>query len=118
MRIKIGPQSLWIAHIIIFMVFWSINSTLIATGHYDVSKFDSLGSKIMDALYLTITTHTTTGYGDITPISPVSKFFAATHQIIVYMITAGFIIFSLNDLKRVAPTPEPTVLTRMRSAIL
>ena len=45
----------------------------------------------VDCLYFSASTHTTVGYGDLTPKSPVAKLTATAHMLIVFAIViTGF----------------------------
>lgn len=96
-NIKFAPYQFWMIHLLIFLVYWTVNILLMTTGHYNIDTTKVVGNNIVDAFYLTITTHTTTGYGDISPKSHLSKFLVASHQLLVYLLTAGFLVINATS---------------------
>ena len=47
----------------------------------------------VDCLYFSASTHTTVGYGDLTPKSPVAKLTATAHMLIVFAIVVSSFTF-------------------------
>ncbi|AGE55742.1 potassium channel protein kcv [Acanthocystis turfacea Chlorella virus MN0810.1] len=47
----------------------------------------------VDCLYFSASTHTTVGYGDLTPKSPVAKLTATAHMMIVFAIVVSSFTF-------------------------
>jgi hypothetical protein len=92
MVFKYGTD-LVIVHVLIFLVFLSLNYAFMlmnSTGDYFVSKT----SGIIDALYYTTATHTTTGFGDVVPVATTTKLISTAHMMSVFMFTVG--IMSLH----------------------
>lgn len=85
-------RSLWISapKIFIFFFFVLILVTSMGTIMYMIegtnpnSNFDN----IPNSIYWAIVTMTTVGYGDITPVTPVGRFFSAVIMLIGYTIIA------------------------------
>nr|QLC35874.1 potassium channel protein kcv [Acanthocystis turfacea Chlorella virus Island-Lake_Medium] len=48
--------------------------------------FSNADPSWVDCLYFAASTHTTVGYGDLTPKSPVAKLTATAHMLIVFAI--------------------------------
>jgi hypothetical protein len=95
-----------IIHLIIFTIFLIINFILFFNNenkiHY-LTENDSSST----ALYFTITTHSTTGYGDVSPVSFPARFCAGLHQIILLIFTTGIIsmtLFTQNNINDTGPT--------------
>ena len=83
------------------LVFWILVAAhLIACGWIFIggpTEFDSNGQTYLEAFYWTVTTLTTIGYGDITPVEPVQFVFV----IIIMLIGAaiyGFIIGNIANI--------------------
>lgn len=85
-------------HVMIFATFFVINLFMMDDPytHFDFSTIVKgvkkvRLNKIVDAMYITSTTHTSTGYGDISPKSTRAKILAVLHQGCVFIFTAGIL---------------------------
>lgn len=85
-------RSLWISapKIFIFFFFVLILVTSMGTIMYMIEGADpnSNFNNIPNSIYWAIVTMTTVGYGDITPVTPVGRFFSAVIMLIGYTIIA------------------------------
>lgn len=85
-------RSLWISapKISIFFFFVLILVTSMGTIMYMIEGThpDSEFNNIPNSIYWAIVTMTTVGYGDITPVTPVGRFFSAVIMLIGYTIIA------------------------------
>jgi hypothetical protein len=95
--ISLGDQKIIGAHLGIFAIFSILNFVLLINNHYNESNLSFIKS-VWYSIYVTSTTHTSTSYGDITPLSDTAKLSALTHQWFVYFLTAGFIVFNAQKL--------------------
>ena len=55
--------------------------------------FSNTDPSWVDCLYFSASTHTTVGYGDLTPKSPVAKLVATAHMMIVFAIVVSSFTF-------------------------
>ena len=80
-------------HALIFVVFCVINLFMLQDPqtHFTISKYDLRQPTWVNAIYITSTTHTSTGYGDISPKSLMAKMYAVCHQTCVFLLMAGAI---------------------------
>ncbi|AUF82121.1 putative ion channel [Tetraselmis virus 1] len=69
-------------HIILIITFFVINLTINITNKNAFSK----ELTTLDVFYYTVTTWTTTGYGDIYPVITVSKMIAVTKMLLFLVI--------------------------------
>ena len=72
--------------------------SVVLVGTIGFSYLDGMG--IVDALYLTVITITTVGYGDVVPLSAASKIFASILSIFgigAFLTMIPFLIFSLIE---------------------
>lgn len=100
-------KDLIIYYFVLLLIFWFINTFLMYNGHftynttplipnlnnsYDTTPKTGKDSNILiDSLYFTTISQTSTGYGDITPATPIAKFLTTIHLLLAYGIV-GFII--------------------------
>nr|QLC35873.1 potassium channel protein kcv [Acanthocystis turfacea Chlorella virus IL-M] len=76
---------LLIIHLSILVIFTTIYKMLPG------GMFSNTDPSWVDCLYFSASTHTTVGYGDLTPKSPVAKLTATAHMLIVFAIViSGF----------------------------
>lgn len=65
---------------------------------YDAETFlEKITKAFNNSIYYTLTTHTTVGFGDMYPISLVSKFTTALHIGLVCLFSVGALHFSSKD---------------------
>ena len=74
---------------------WAASALLIGTMTYHYLE----GWSLLDALYFSVITLATVGYGDLTPTTPIAKIFT-----IVYVINGLSILLALFDRIRVVRT--------------
>jgi len=55
----------------------------------DNDSFTKKDMDIFDATYYAITTHTTLGFGDISPTKPLSRFLTMIHSLGVFFLLLG-----------------------------
>jgi hypothetical protein len=92
-------KNLIIFYFILLFVFWIINTNLLYNKHliyntapivnndYDTTpKIGKDSYVILDGLYYTIVSQTSTGYGDITPATPLAKIIISLHLMITYTL--------------------------------
>lgn len=74
--------------IFIFLFFISIISVIVGAMMYVVEEGENGFKSIPESIYWAIVTITTVGYGDISPVTPVGKFFAIVLMLCGYSIIA------------------------------
>jgi hypothetical protein len=74
-----------ILQIIIILFFWSIHMLLY---NEDVGHYKGINPKnwVFDLFYFTTSTHSTVGYGDITPSKIASRLTAVFHQLVLIFL--------------------------------
>nr|QLC35906.1 potassium channel protein kcv [Acanthocystis turfacea Chlorella virus mid_9.1] len=83
-------MKLLLSHIVILICFTVIYKMLPG------GMFSDADPSWFDCLYFSTATHTTTGYGDLTPKSPVAKLVTTVHMLTVFAIViSGFAGFKL-----------------------
>jgi voltage-gated potassium channel len=70
------------ANIMIFAFFSTCYMYFGFKEHFDTPN------TLSNVLYYAATTHTTTGYGDITPKTPLGRFLATAHMLSVWILIA------------------------------
>ncbi len=94
---RIFNKHLNIARLISIQLFIMISFAIFYyyIGTADNSHFRIVDGKItpLKALYLSIVTQTTVGYGDIAPISPISRVVAMIQMILGYVVIANILQF-------------------------
>ncbi len=97
-----------IAAYILFAMFWASVYVTIERGNPGAFKIpDPSGSSLADLLYFSFVTQTTLGYGDITPVGPVTRQFAGVQamagQLYVAILVAWLVgVGTAQYLKRKA----------------
>ena len=88
-------MSLQIIVIIIFSFFYYLIGRKNNTHFIKKSRYGHRPIKInlIDALFLSVTTQSTIGYGSITPISPIAKTISMIQMILIYLFIGGEILF-------------------------
>jgi voltage-gated potassium channel len=96
-----------------FMVFWSLLAVVFACLYRiaDLTTpeplFAVLGTparlEFGEALYFSVVTLATVGYGDITPIAPLSRMLAVAQMVLGLLL----LLFGVNELIRYAEPPPP-----------
>jgi voltage-gated potassium channel len=74
--------------IFIFLFFISIISVIVGALMYVVEQGENGFKSIPESIYWAIVTITTVGYGDISPVTPIGKFFAIVLMLCGYSIIA------------------------------
>lgn len=92
---KLGDGDIVIQHLIAFFIFYWANYFLLANNQYEIGS--GYEDAFFDAAYITLTTHTTTGYGDITPKTKWAKLVLMLHQLAVYILTLEVIALAAFD---------------------
>lgn len=69
-------------HIMIALLFLAVYSMIDMQEHFGVPNTFS------NACYYTVTTHTTTGFGDITPKTNIAKWIVTLHMVITWTTIA------------------------------
>jgi len=89
--------------IIVFIVFVLTMSVIIGTMMYLIEGEESGFTDIPTSVYWAIVTLTTVGYGDLSPLTPLGKFFASLVMILGYSILAvptGIVTASIISTKK------------------
>ncbi len=84
---------------------WAASALLVGTFVYHYLE----GWSLLDALYFSVITLATVGYGDLTPTTPITKIFT-----IVYVINGLSILLALFDRIRVVRTHNLEALQQQR----
>lgn len=70
-----------LGHVLILLAFLAANMSLDFKTHYGTSNTPT------NKVYYTVMTHSTTGFGDITPKSRLAKWLTTVHIILVWIFT-------------------------------
>lgn len=92
--------NLLIFHVVVMVVFFATNFALMRTttqNHFSQNAPNDTVSQVINAFYYTVTTHTTVGFGDMTPRSTIAKFATGLHQLMVFIVTAGVFAFGQSS---------------------
>lgn len=96
------------------LLFWVVTLLIIGTAFYSYAE----GWSVVDALYFSVITLTTVGYGDLTPTTPASKLFTVLYILLGLSVIAAFIQLTAHKQgevrqqrrarqQRKQPTPPP-----------
>ena len=88
-------MGLQIIVIIIFSLFYYLIGRKTKTHFLVRSRYGHrlIKLSLIDALFLSVTTQSTIGYGSITPISPIAKTISIIQMILIYLFIGGEILF-------------------------
>lgn len=68
-------------HVLILITFLAANLSM------DMKKHFGTPHSVTNAVYYTVTTHSTTGYGDVTPKTKFARWMAVAHMMLVWTFT-------------------------------
>ena len=88
-------------------IFWALGTLLVGTFGYHWLE----GWSYLDALYFSVVSLGTVGYGDLTPTTPIAKLFT-----IVYLINGIVILLALFDRIRMVRSRRRESLAEHRRA--
>jgi hypothetical protein len=84
-------KNLMLAHVFVVLAFCTIYYYL---AHYTQQKHFSQDMTNVDIVYFTLTIQSTTGFGDITPISPTAKICASIQFVCgILLMTQFYYVF-------------------------
>jgi hypothetical protein len=85
--------------LIICMIACSIiNYKLISQGSTNVTPSDSYTDNVVNGIYLTTTTLSSVGYGDILPVTNSAKIIIAVEQMLVFLLGLGVFTISCSTI--------------------
>lgn len=91
-------SELIIVHTILFLMAWAIHYYFMKTNsnkHYN--RYDSVESHLIDSMYYTTICQSTLGFGDIVPVSPITKIVTSIHVLVTIILTASILLASSNE---------------------
>jgi hypothetical protein len=71
-------------HLYLVLFFLGVYSLINMEEHFGVPN------SLSNVCYFTVTTHTTTGFGDITPKTSLAKWLVSLHMVATWLIVAFF----------------------------
>jgi high-affinity Fe2+/Pb2+ permease len=99
LNINNNVYNLLINHLIVFLVFVCLHMTV---HHFDKNAYNN-ANDLLDFSYFTMTTQSTSGFGDITPKTRTAKIVTMLHQMCIIFMSINFIylvsVYSADQLK-------------------
>lgn len=77
-------------HIIIFVIFVVLNYIFMNKQHFNIASESKYN--ILDSVYYTAVVHTSTGFGDISPKTDITKIITTAHTICVFAVIASILL--------------------------
>lgn len=105
MALKESRRKIFVFFLFVFILSIALGTLMhIIEGQHDTPGFEN----ILSSIYWTIVTLTGVGYGDITPITPLGRFFSAAVMLLGYTIIAvptGVVSVSIMKQSKLKPCP-------------
>lgn len=84
----------------LFSFCFAYAAMIYAVSKYEIGQISGKALSIMDSIYFSVTTLTTTGYGDLTPTGQLSKILIISEMMVIYMfviLIAAHFALSLTE---------------------
>ena len=79
-------KTILVKNLVLFIIFFVIYSIYFNIKPSDWEGLEHSSNSIIDGMYFGLATHSTTGYGDIHPVSKIGKLLTALHMLSVFVI--------------------------------